>query len=469
MPGADRGILKRKGGCHPGGITRLPVQPQIRLGKRANMGRLFAIVVVLISLGIAATASSDETRNLPKVQSPLMKKSGKILLAHFMISFATPEKSGRWMGWNQMKTGDEPAPKPIIGCYDMTDPALVEYHCQLMKMAGIDGAVFDLGFFRDPTAANPRHALFAVRAMRAYARGLKKYGLKCMVVFEEKSHWIWNKQLRTRGQTVAAALNDLDQWLRLLGDVYITIGKRKVVGVFRYAYDTPDRGVASLSPKELARWKKGKKTKPILLSQAYHSGYRGIMNGFFEWPTICGKGRGSFARFNSLADEIRIWSDQTRATYFNLKYRQCDLVIGGVWPGFDDQPCQGWGLGSRKIPREDGRVYNYHWQRVIAADYPVVQIATWNDWFEGTTIEPSDAYGYQYLEMTRNLAGQWKKKRLPAADFHLAEKIYRMRRAGLAPGQLRQADQASRLLAAGDFEGARAVLGREAGTVMAEK
>ena len=69
-----------------------------------------------------------------------------------------------------------------------------------------------------------------------------------------------------------------------------------------------------------------------------------------------------------------------------------------VIPGYTDAA-----LGrprSMVHPRKDGQTYRDQWQRAIALHPELILIYSWNEYFERTAIEPTDAWGNQYLQMT---------------------------------------------------------------------
>jgi hypothetical protein len=61
------------------------------------------------------------------------------------------------------------------------------------------------------------------------------------------------------------------------------------------------------------------------------------------------------------------------------------LTVGGVWPGFDDSLAP-WG-SRRFMSRQERHVWDRTW--ALAASYraPIVMIATWNDFEEGTDVK----------------------------------------------------------------------------------
>ena len=50
--------------------------------------------------------------------------------------------------------------------------------------------------------------------------------------------------------------------------------------------------------------------------------------------------------------------------------------------------------------RNNGQLYREQWQRALALHPEVILVYSWNEYFERTAIEPTDAWGDQYLRMT---------------------------------------------------------------------
>lgn len=69
-----------------------------------------------------------------------------------------------------------------------------------------------------------------------------------------------------------------------------------------------------------------------------------------------------------------------------------------VIPGYTDEA-----LGrprSMVHPRNDGETYREQWQRALALHPEEILVYSWNEYFERTAIEPTDAWGDQYLRTT---------------------------------------------------------------------
>jgi hypothetical protein len=84
------------------------------------------------------------------------------------------------------------------------------------------------------------------------------------------------------------------------------------------------------------------------------------------------------------------------------------LTMGTVIPGYDDTMVRN---GSRAIPRDGTGTYRDYWDIINGVDVDWVFITSWNEWHEGTEIEPSMEHGYEALEETRIQIEKWKRKK----------------------------------------------------------
>ena len=89
---------------------------------------------------------------------------------------------------------------------------------------------------------------------------------------------------------------------------------------------------------------------------------------------------------------------------FALRASQWPLSIPVAFPRFDDiyeqahvHPSYG------RIPDDDGATFSRTLEDALTSAAPIVQIATWNDWGEGTVIEPSVEFGTRDLEVVQRL------------------------------------------------------------------
>jgi hypothetical protein len=64
--------------------------------------------------------------------------------------------------------------------------------------------------------------------------------------------------------------------------------------------------------------------------------------------------------------------------------------------------------GGVVIPRGSGGFYAQWWDKVYKNDPDFVMICSWNEWHEGSEIEPSLEYGDTYLRLTKDYASRYK-------------------------------------------------------------
>lgn len=140
-------------------------------------------------------------------------------------------------------------------------------------------------------------------------------------------------------------------------------------------------------------------------------------------------------------------------------YGRGEVKIGGAFPGFHDiyqqagvQPSHG------HLAARDGETFRHSLERSLASDSPFIQVATWNDFGEGTCIEPAREYEYVYLEEIQRARRRFPAElfRYHAEDLRLPLRIYQLRKRGHLSSEARRAlDGAVELLAAGEGHFAR--------------
>lgn len=69
-------------------------------------------------------------------------------------------------------------------------------------------------------------------------------------------------------------------------------------------------------------------------------------------------------------------------------------------------------------------------EQALRSKASLIQIATWNDWGEGTIIEPSVEFGYRDLQTTQRLRRQHIEPRFTykPEDLPLPVALYRLRK-----------------------------------------
>jgi len=75
-------------------------------------------------------------------------------------------------------------------------------------------------------------------------------------------------------------------------------------------------------------------------------------------------------------------------------------------PGFDDRQVRTPGT---VVDRAGGATYDLTWQAALSVAPPWILVSSWNEWHEGSEIEPSVEHGRRYLDATRAWAERFRR------------------------------------------------------------
>ncbi|MEO0125419.1 MAG: hypothetical protein ABIK99_04065 [candidate division WOR-3 bacterium] len=84
------------------------------------------------------------------------------------------------------------------------------------------------------------------------------------------------------------------------------------------------------------------------------------------------------------------------------------LYAAPVIPGYDDR---NYRQPGKLTDRGKGDFYKENWEAVLTSDPDWILITSFNEWFEGTEIEPSREFGDFYLKLTAHYAKLFKKRK----------------------------------------------------------
>ena len=114
------------------------------------------------------------------------------------------------------------------------------------------------------------------------------------------------------------------------------------------------------------------------------------------------------------------WTSDATATYQGFRskvdsaaaqYGQPKVWAAGVAPGWDntrqDNPTK------VQVSRDGGNYYSERWRAALASNPDLITITSWNEWGEGTAIEPGTSYGNLYLDLTRKYTAMLPRGGIP--------------------------------------------------------
>jgi hypothetical protein len=89
---------------------------------------------------------------------------------------------------------------------------------------------------------------------------------------------------------------------------------------------------------------------------------------------------------------------------FYAKASNWDYLTASAFPGFHDIYNEaGVGPSYGYLDSEKGETLEFTFKKALENNPDIIQVVTWNDYGEGTNIEPTIEYGYQYLEMIQKI------------------------------------------------------------------
>ena len=145
----------------------------------------------------------------------------------------------------------------------------------------------------------------------------------------------------------------------------------------------------------------------------------------------------------------------TQVDKFLVESAKWPSLIPAAFPRFDDIYREaGVGEGYPQLPDDSGRTLQTTLQKALNSKAKIIQIATWNDWGEGTEIEPSIEFGYRDLEHMQRVNFN-DERRIKKADLRLPITILELRRAKTGIDAQKTLDAISQQIVGGAIDSAR--------------
>lgn len=334
------------------------------------------------------------------------------LLVHVMPWFSMNPPGWHWtMGKTDATKGELASHyRPLIGAYDSGDPDVIECQTLLMKIAGFDGMLVDWYGDRDRYDYLPNH-----RNTQKLFEAAGKTGLRFAVVYEDQTvPNLISGEVIKQDEAVreGRALFERAAKAWFTSKTYLKLYGKPLVMVFGPQY-YKEADWATILPPNVAFY-------------TLHHQRGEAATGPYDWP---------------------LPGDNWKARREEIVKDNANL-IPVAFPRFDDFYKEaGVGPGYGKIPDDEGRTYEATLAEGIARGAPLVQVATWNDWGEGTQIEPSKEFGYRDLETTQRYRKRiYPKFSFTPADLRLPVRLYELRKRG---DDRKRLDRAAELLRRG--------------------
>jgi hypothetical protein len=318
-----------------------------------------------------------------------VKKSNTVkIYVHYMPWFETRETSdnGEWgQHWTMVTQNPDIIDGegkhqiasyyyPLIGPYASGDKDVIEYHLLLMKYIGADGVLIDwygtIDLYDYPLIKRNSEALIDM---------LDEVGLEFAVIYEDRTITTAFQNSVIDNMIVAAQadMNYLQSFYFTSPD-YIRINNKPLLLSFG-----PETFHAEAEWTQIFQ---NLNPKPCFLMLWYTSDQGGTnATGEYAW----------------------VYQNNSHLTnFYVLRMPNLDVALGGAYPGFHDFYADGgWGEGMGwQIDHKNGVTFQETLDISANADIDYLQLITWNDFGEGTMIEPTREFGFTLLEKVQAFA-----------------------------------------------------------------
>jgi len=294
-----------------------------------------------------------------------------------------PGGAGRTVHWGQIdqanKNIEASTHYPALGAYDSHDPNVIDQHCRWARQANID--TFIVSWWG--------HGDYSDAAMAKILDVCQRHGLNACIYYETVP----------RPQTPLTAAEDIVKALNKYGKhpAHLKINNKPVV--FVYGRALQELGLAGwLEVIEIvnANYQGGF----VAIGDQFSGGAAHIFDGLHTYNTAGPlKGRDPTA--------ARKWAAETYPAWVKLADRAEKICAITVIPGYDDTKIRKPGLA---VERYNGELYRSQWEEAIKADPHWILVTSFNEWHEGSEVEPSAEYKEQYIKMTGEYARLFKSK-----------------------------------------------------------
>lgn len=302
---------------------------------------------------------------------------GQKVLAFYYPWYGIPKgPSAQWVHWNPQKSHRDSAHTPLAGYYDSQDPETVRRHIREAKEAGIDGFIsswWGKGTFED-------------RAFQVLLDVASEENFLVTVYYEYAS-------------IPAQIVSDVNYIISRYGSNASFLTVEGLPVIFFYCRVTEK---FSLTEWETVFAQLGRQGRRIFaIADGLRNEFLSVFQGIHTYNPVS-------LPLDSVAEQYKAASLLARM--------QGALFAATVVPGYDEAYKNPSNLF---VDRADGDTYRAYWNVARVSNPQWILITSFNEWHEGSEIEPSVEFGRFYLTLTAEETAAWKSgasNHMPAAD-----------------------------------------------------
>lgn len=326
---------------------------------------------------------------LAAAQAVVPKTNPMKIYVHMMPWFQTPETLGG-SNWGYHWTMNATNPNtlnsagqrniasyyyPLTGPYDSTDPNIIEYQMLLMKLSGVDGVIVDW-YGQQGTNGDINSLLTASNDI---VNVTSSYGLQFAACLEDR---------------FAASTSNVTANINYLQSNYFTKSNYIHAGNNNAPLLPIFGPVTFTQPSQWTTIMSGTTARPDILPLQYQSQQVGsYANGEFAWVY----------QDAGTSDYLTVLKN-----FLTQQAPHLNSAMGVAYPGFNAY-YQAAGVSGPTfvIPSNNGQTLAnvLSVDSTYSADMNMLQLATWNDYGEGTMFEPTVQTGFTYLLQLQQFTG----------------------------------------------------------------
>lgn len=295
------------------------------------------------------------------------------------------------MTWH---TDDGYAHHPLFGRYDSADERIIEAHIEMAKAAGIDGFIANFNGIGIPDE----------EALPALFR--KADSMDFTITFYECADRLY--------LTANDVVDELSYIIQTYSSHKSFLKVNGMPVIFVYAVGAGNRGPSFWS--DVAEGLRSKVGPAYLIGDLGLSPDPNFAEAFDGLHWYGAPDTTAASQAFDLEENMRLGLKDTnwdQAIALILQGRSLPLeekfLAFTVEPGYDHTKIG----GTLYLDRRDGQTYEEFWQIALSKNPDGILVCTWNEWHEGTEIEPSTEYGFAYLNLTRQYTSLYKGTEQP--------------------------------------------------------
>jgi len=272
---------------------------------------------------------------------------------------------------------------PAMGAYSSYNPAVVDSHIDLAKSNGLTGFIVSWW------------------GQKSYENHGVSVALKCANQKNFKISVFWEKAPGKGTEQMNQAVDDLVYLVSRFGtnSAFLKVDGKSVIFVYeRVLAEIPQKSWPAIIDE--AHTKAG---PFLLISDGGDEKNVRLFDGFCRYNI-------SWAPVGKSLDALRAWAAQYDGKRVKLARQYHRISCASVIPGYDDSKVRKPG---RVVDRQDGQIYRVLWEEAIKAQPDWIVITSWNEWHEGSEIEPSFENGDKYLKLTAEYARRYQGSTQP--------------------------------------------------------